>query len=281
VCFHFGKFLFVDDVPQMREAHRRAVAVHRKAHQLLDPPVDRVEFPYGDHTLVGNLRRPSGVDRPPVVVMMPGLDSAKEELTTNERWFLDRGMATFTIDGPGQGEAEYDLPIEPAYEKPVSAAIDALEARDDVDAGRIGGWGVSMGGYYVVRAAAFEPRLRAIVSLSGPFEFLSKWDDLPPMSRAAFRVRSHAATDEEARARLARIDLSDVIGRVTCPVYVVGGDRDRLVPPEAARRIAEGVSGPVTLNVIAGGNHVASNKAYLYRPASADWMAARLEAAGG
>ena len=56
--------------------------------------------------------------------MAMGLDSAKEEMHSNEQVFLDRGIATFAFDGPGQGEAEYDLPIHPAYEEPVAAVLD-------------------------------------------------------------------------------------------------------------------------------------------------------------
>src|SRR5665811_474376 len=75
VEYHFGKFLFCHDPAQMRATHALAVAAHRKAHPLIDPPVERIEFPYlGVHTLVGNLRLPAGVDRPPVVLLIPGLD---------------------------------------------------------------------------------------------------------------------------------------------------------------------------------------------------------------
>ncbi len=112
----------------MRAAHDQAVACRNRALPLLDPPGERVAIPCDGHTLYGNLRRPPGVARPPVVVMAMGLDSAKEEMHTNETVFLDRGLATFAFDGPGQGEAEYDLPIQPEYEEPVAAVIDC--ARD-------------------------------------------------------------------------------------------------------------------------------------------------------
>ena len=65
--------------------------------------------------------------------MVPGLDSTKEELQATAEYFLARGLATIAVDGPGQGEAEYDLPIEPAYEKVSTAIIDYLATRDDVN----------------------------------------------------------------------------------------------------------------------------------------------------
>ncbi len=280
-CYHFGKFLNVHDMGELRATHDLVLRAHRKAHPLLEPPIERCSFPYGDHTLYGNLRRPETNGPAPVVVMFPGLDSTKEELEYYGRWFLERGMATFAVDGPGQGEAEYDLPIEPHYEKPAKAAIDYLETRPDIDSARIGAWGVSMGGYYVVRAAAFDERIKALVSLSGPFDAAAQWGMFPAISKLAFQVRCHVA-DESAALEVARkFDLSDVIGNVTAPTYVVGGELDRIISPDAARQIASGVSGPVMLNLVAGGNHVVNNKAYMYRPQTADWMAEQLGAAGG
>ena len=54
--------------------------------------------------MVGNLRRPPGLDRPPLVLLIAGLDSTKEEFFAVENIFLARGLATFSLDGPGQGE---------------------------------------------------------------------------------------------------------------------------------------------------------------------------------
>lgn len=281
VEYHFGKFLFCHDIGQMRATHELAVAAHRKAHPQLDPPVERIEFPYLDgHTLVGNLRVPSTVSPPPVVLLIPGLDSAKEELTGLEFWFLDRGMATFAIDGPGQGEAEYDLPIETAYEKPARAAIEALAGRMDIDLDRLGAFGISLGGYSVVRAAAFEKRIKAIISLSGPHTINETIDQTPPMSQLAFQVRTHSESFEEAKEKLRSMDLTGIVEMVECPAFVVTGADDRIVPADQTRRIAQGLSGPVTVNIIPGANHVATNKAYLYRPHMADWMAARLGVTG-
>lgn len=279
LCHHFGKFLFVHDIPQMRAAHDRAVAAHRIALPLLDPPGERVEIPYSPVSLKGNLRKPHGVDRPPVVVMVMGLDSAKEEEGTYEQTFLDRGMATLAFDGPGQGEAEYDVPMRADYEVAVAAVIDYVESRDDLDSDRVGLWGVSLGGHYVVRAAAFERRIRGCISLSGAYDVSESWDGRPSISRLAYQVRMHAGSLEETTAGIRAFNLAGVAEQVTCPLYVVGGTSDRLVPASAAQRIAADASGPTILNLVEGGNHVVNNKPYAYRPQSADWMAQQLGAA--
>ena len=111
--------------------------------------------------------------------MVPGLDSTKEELQATAEYFLARGLATLAIDGPGQGESEYELPIEPAYEKVATAAVDYLQDRAGLDRERIGLFGVSLGGYYAARSAAYEKRLRAVVALAGPYRFDLDWDELP------------------------------------------------------------------------------------------------------
>ena len=59
---------------------------------------------------------------------------------------------------------------------------------------------------------------------------------------------------------------------------MIAGGLDRLCPPEDAKKLAEAARGPVELLVIEDGNHVAHNRAYSYRPQSADWMAKQLGA---
>lgn len=273
VCHHFGKFLFVHDRAQMKAAHERAVAARLAALPHLDPPGERVAIPYGDHTLYGILRRPRGIARPPVVLMIMGLDSAKEEMHTNEQVFLDRGMATLAVDGLGQGEAEYDLPICPEFEQPVAAIVDWIEARDDLDEGRIGIWGVSLGGYSAPRAAAYEARIRACISLTGPFDFAEAFDRAPPLTRAAFTARAFCDTEDAAREVAARMTLAEAAPRIRCPLHVVGGALDRVLPPDHAARQAEAAAGPVTLTMVEDGTHVVNNRPYRYRPQVADWMA--------
>ncbi len=273
LCYHYGKFLFVQDMPQLRAAHEQVVELYSRALPYLSPPGERCAVPYGDSTLYGILRKPAGVERPPVVLLVSGLDSTKEEAGPHEDALLSRGLATFAFDGPGQGEAEYEHPMRHDFEVPTAAVIDHLETRDDIAADRVAIWGRSLGGHYVIRAAAFEPRLRACASLSGSYAVTGVWEGRPPLNRQAYVVRSHSSSPEEALEYLRDFTLEGVAERVTCPTYVVGGELDRLTSYTNAERIAAEVSGPVVLNVVAGGTHTASNKPYAYRPAAADWLA--------
>jgi 2,6-dihydroxypseudooxynicotine hydrolase len=157
--------------------------------------------------------------------------------------------------------------------------IDAVEKREDLDARRIGMWGVSLGGYYAPRATAFEKRIKACMALGGPFAWGEAWDGLPALTREAFRVRSHCASEEDARRHAATLSLVGVAQNITCPIFVMNGRLDRIVPCRDAERLAREAKGPVELMIVEDGNHIANNRAYRWRPLGADWMAAQLRAA--
>ncbi|HEV7390996.1 MAG TPA: alpha/beta fold hydrolase, partial [Burkholderiales bacterium] len=276
LCYHFGKFMFVHKIEEMRRAHEKVVECRNLALPHLDPPGERLAIPYEGKTLYGVLRKPDDIECAAVVIMCVGLDSTKEELDVYENIFLERGMATLAFDGPGQGEGEYDLPIRGDYEVPVKAVIDYIETRSDLDPDRIGIMGVSLGGYYSARAAAFDKRIAACLSFSGPHSWVEIFDGRNELSREAFRVRSHSRTMEEAREKAKTLTLEGSAMNITCPIYIVAGELDRLTPPANAERIAAEVSGPKVLRIVKGGNHVVNNRRYAYQTQAADWMAQQL-----
>lgn len=279
LCYHFSKFVWVLDMGRNRAATEKATAAIYAAHRFLDPAAERIEIPFDGTYLVGNLRRPKGMSRPPLVLLIPGLDSAKEEFFHWENVFLNRGMATFALDGPGQGETGFRLPIRHDYEVAVSAALDALSRRTDLDLNRVGAAGVSLGGYYAPRAAAFEPRLAAVAAIGGPYNWGALWDDLPALSREAFTQYSGARDAEDGRARALRLDLDGVMGRVKQPLLVVSGKLDRLIPWQHPERMAAEAPN-AELIIYPEGNHVCNNVPYKYRPQVADWMRETLEHVG-
>jgi pimeloyl-ACP methyl ester carboxylesterase len=271
VAYHFGKFVWVLDEARNRAVADLAVAALYAAHRWLDPAAERIETPLA----VGNLRRPVGVARPPLVLLIPGLDSTKEEFFTLEEVFLRRGMATLSLDGPGQGETGRRLPIRSDYEVAVAAALDALAGRDDLDLGRVGALGVSLGGYYAPRAAAFEPRIRAVSGISGPFNFGALWDRLPELTRETFAHKSRAHDEAEARERALELGLAGVLERLDRPALFVTGRKDRLIPWESTERQARAARHG-ELVVLEDGSHVCANMPYRARPLVADWMRERL-----
>jgi dipeptidyl aminopeptidase/acylaminoacyl peptidase len=275
LCFHFAKYVWVVQPERNRETTIRARDALREAQRLLDPSTERIEAPLDGGAVIGNLRRPAGPERPPLVLLIPGLDSTKEEFFNFERVFLERGLATLSLDGPGQGEAGFELPIRPDYEVAVSAILDALTGRGDLDLARVGAAGVSLGGYYAPRAAAFEPRLRAVAGVSGPRNLGELWDDLPLLTRESFVHYSRSADLESGRQRALQLDLAGVAGHIAQPLLVVTGKLDRVIPWKSTKLVADEAPDS-TFVLYEEGNHVCNNVAYRYRPLLADWLAERL-----
>jgi dipeptidyl aminopeptidase/acylaminoacyl peptidase len=279
LSYHFAKFVWMVDLQRHRQAADRAVAALRRAHALLDPTAERLQVPLEAATMAATLRRPAGGGRPPLVLLLPGLDSTKEEFFTWEREFLDRGMATLSLDGPGQGETGYATHIRADYEVAVTAVLDHLSGRGDLDLDRVGAVGVSLGGYYAPRAAAFEPRVRAAVAIGGPYNFGDCWRGLPQLTRETF-LQHAGAHDEAAGERAARaLDLGPVLPRLRQPLLVIFGRLDRLIPHTHAERVAaEAPQGELVM--YPDGNHVCNNLPYRARPLAADWIAERLADVG-
>jgi 2,6-dihydroxypseudooxynicotine hydrolase len=281
MAYHLGKFLFVHRPDELRAAHDHVVRDYRRALPYLDPPGERVAIPYeGGAAMYGILRKPWHAARPPVVILIPGLDSVKEELHAYGDDFLRRGMAVLAIDGPGQGEMEFTHPMRFDYEVPVRHAIDELARRPDVDAGRVGLLGVSLGGYYAPRAAAFEPRVRAAIALAGWYSIVDggHFERAPSLTRAAFVARLKVRDEAEALAALAAFDLRGVVEKVRCPLLVIMGRQDRIVPPAEAEKVAAEAGGGAELWMFEDGNHVCNNIPYRHRPQQADWMRRQLQA---
>src|SRR6266849_260936 len=256
LSYHFAKFVWMVDMELYWRAADSAVAALRGAHRLLDPNAERVEIPFEGAMMVGNLRRPAGAERPPLVLLLPGLDSTKEEFFSWENVFLQRGLATFSLDGPGQGETGYSTVIHPNYEVAVTAALDRLQWD-----GAVGLAGVSLGGYYAPRAAAFEPRVQAAAGVSGPFCFGDVWDERPSLTKETFQHHSGAASLEEARERAFELSLEGIAEKIEQPLLVVTGKGDRLVRWAESKKIADAAPN-ATWVLFEEGNHVCNNIPY-------------------
>jgi len=278
ISYHFGKYLFVRHPQELRAAHEHNVHYYQRALPYFDFPGEHVAMPYeGGATMYGILRKPWHTPKPPLVILIPGLDSVKEELHVYGDDFLRRGMAVLAIDGPGQGEMEFEYPMRFDYEVPIKHAIDYLETRPDVDAKRVGLMGVSFGGYYAPRAAAFEPRVKAAIGNCGPYNPVGNFAQRPLISRETYIHRLKAANQEDALNKLQRFNLEGVAEKITCPLLVIVGGKDRLVPPEQGKRTASEARN-AELWFFEDGNHVCNNIPYKHRPQQADWMRQHLQA---
>jgi dipeptidyl aminopeptidase/acylaminoacyl peptidase len=278
IYYHYGKHLFAEHAAEFRVAHDAMLRCYSAGATKLSNPVERVEFPFRGVAMPGWLRKPRGVARPPVAVILPGLDACKEELHAWAAAFVERGVAALTLDGPGQGETAFHLPTTHEWGPVLGAVIDGLEKRSDVDGRRVGVVGQSLGAIYAPLAAAGEPRLQACIANCGPYDWGRVLPQMPQVSQEVFRVRSHAKSMDEAHQLARRITLEGAAERIKCPLLVVFGAGDRLIPPSEGERLVKAASGPSELVVYEEGNHVCFNISYKFRPLTGDWMAEQLRA---
>jgi pimeloyl-ACP methyl ester carboxylesterase len=89
-----------------------------------------------------------------------GFDSYIEELFAAQRFLRDAGFDVISFEGPGQGASleEAHLPLTHEWEKPVKAVLDYFHL-DDVTL-----MGYSLGGCLAIRAAAYEPRVKRVIT---------------------------------------------------------------------------------------------------------------------
>lgn len=274
LCFHFGQIVAYHEPAGKARLQAHKEQAFRDAAPLLTPPAQRVEIGWDGIALPGYLRKPAGGGPAPAVVLVPGLDATKEDFHTIVEMCLKRGVATLAYDGPGQGETWKTRKLAEGFERSIVAVVQWLATRPDIDGDRIAVLGRSLGGYYVPRAAALEPRIAGCVVFGGTFDF-DHWDDMPASVRRGFQ--SATGTDSEAAARKAigRASLEDVIERVRCPTLVVHGKLDAILPWRQAVRIAEAIPGAELL-MDEDGVHCCHNHAFRYRTAIADWLATTL-----
>ncbi len=280
LTLQFAQFVLTEDPARRAALQARMSALYGAAAPLLDPPAVRTAVPYGEgREVVGYLRRPPGVDRPGLAVLVPGLESTKEQFSTYEPFFLRRGVATLSVEGPGQGEGALSSPFRAdRYAAAMAAVGQAIEALDGVDPGRVVVVGTSFGGHLALAHAAGLPGLRGVVDIAGPYD-LCAFDELQQVTREGFRDFVGAADEAHARDLLADVTLDGVLDRLDAPVLVVHGARDTIIPLEHAHRIAAALGGRATLRLEPQGNHSCNNLATIVRPVVADWVTDRLERA--
>jgi pimeloyl-ACP methyl ester carboxylesterase len=94
------------------------------------------------------------------LIVFGGFDSYIEEWLPAAVVFRDAGYDTILFEGPGQGAALElaHLTMTPEWQKPVNAVLDFFH----LDAVTL--MGFSLGGGLVIRAAAFEPRVRRVIA---------------------------------------------------------------------------------------------------------------------
>lgn len=279
----------VPNTPAKKQAYRRSVENYVKASRWFDPPIERVVIPFEGRKgegreIRGYLRKPKGVDRPPVLINHAGVDVFKEEQCLMEPAFLERGIATLSMDMAGTGESPIlgSLDAERIYDPIISY----LQKRSDLDGSRIGGMGMSFGGYWVTKIAHVKrERLQAAVCWGGGahYTFQPDWqhkcryapshlgnEDLIVTRSHSFGIHNF----EEWIEYVPKLSLlsQGILDGPCAPLLIVNGKSDAHVPIEDCYLLLEqGL--PKTVRLFPGG-HMGMTSATL--PTIADWVSSRL-----
>ncbi|MGH9251597.1 MAG: alpha/beta hydrolase family protein, partial [Acidimicrobiales bacterium] len=172
LTLQFAQFVLTEE-PELRASlQARMARTYARCAPLLNPPAVRTSVAYGaGRTVVGYLRVPVGRGLRGLVVLVPGLESTKEQFSTYEPFFLHRGVATLSVEGPGQGEGGKGMPFrDTAYSDAMRAVGAAISELEGVDPSRVVVLGTSFGGYLALRHAALIPGLRGVVDVAGPYD---------------------------------------------------------------------------------------------------------------
>jgi 2,6-dihydroxypseudooxynicotine hydrolase len=271
IYYFFGQFLLWDDAAAKRETYADCARVFRKASNYLDVPQQPIEIPFRDIAMPGYLRLPAGIKRPPCVLLLNGLDTTKEEQLVISNLCVQRGLATISFDGPGQGETFYKMKMTTHYVQAVQAALDFAESREEIDTDRLGIIGRSLGSHYAAHAAMLDRRIKAVVAWGSMFN-LRNYRSIPPLTLAGFVYVTGSKTLDEARPYLESIDLALVGGRIECPLMVVNGGRDPITPPENIDMMRSLGDDVVEVLFWEDGSHCAHDRPHICRPAMADFM---------
>jgi dienelactone hydrolase len=236
------------------------------AVELFDTPVERIEIPYEDTTLAGYFFAPDDTGGPrPTVILNNGSDGPViSQWSFGGRAAVQRGWNAITFDGPGQGAALHrqGLYFRADWEEVVTPVVDHLCGRPDVDTSRIALQGISQGGYWAPRAAAFEHRLAALVADPGVMRVADSWEaKLPPdmvkllddgnkkdfddlmdvgldaaqKAVLAWRMAPYGVTSLFEAYRAARQQSldDDMVKAIECPTLVLAPDHEQFWPGQS------------------------------------------------
>ncbi len=278
--------------PGRAETYAKARQAFRSAMILGKENGERCEIPYAGKSIPGLLTRAAGASGPtPCVLFVNGLDSCKELLhwTGLPRALARRGISTLCIDQPGTGEALRLSGLHATHEAErwASPCYDWLASRDEVDAGRIGMSGISLGGYFVPRAMAFEPRFASGAVWGANHDWaevqrkrIQREGEHPVPHYWNHVMWVFGATDmQEFLERARGMTLDGILDRIKVPFLVTHGERDRQIPLAYAHRTYEQLtSSPrrelkVFTDREGGVEHVGADNMAFGRDYIADWFA--------
>ncbi|MCB0705489.1 MAG: alpha/beta fold hydrolase [Saprospiraceae bacterium] len=164
--FRAAEFLIEPTNPAKLPAYDRFIKTFDQA--FAEEKVDRVKIPYANSYLSGlKIDSRKGKSKG-TILACGGFDSFIEEFYCMWAYFAEQGYDVIAFEGPGQGGTlrKYKLPFDHDWEKPTAAVLDFYQIKEATLIG------VSMGGYWAIRAGAYEKRITRIVAFPPVYDWL-------------------------------------------------------------------------------------------------------------
>jgi dienelactone hydrolase len=276
--YRFAEMALLVDSEERQALQRASVGAYVLGGAFLDPPLEPVCLRVDGFESPAYVRLPRGATRPPVVLIIPGLGMVKEHGDFPSEVVLERGLAAMIVDLPGQGESREHFTMDQASAVSlITAAIDHLLGRPDVDGQRLGVIGTSMGAAAAMLAAAGDRRIRALVEISGFYRPTAWWDRFPPEIKEFLRYVIGARDQDELLRVVQQVSLEGHVREVRCPLLVVHGQQDRIVPFRESDLIWAEAAAPKERFIFPAGDHGCVNTGEA-RPLIGDWIAEKLTA---
>ena len=226
--------------PGKQKAYERSLDAFTHYASHLDPAPALVRIPFEGKEIVGWLRLPKGAQSVPLVLTIRALERRKEDNVERGDAFIRRGIATFSFDMPGTGQAPLKGDVD--SERMFSRVLDYVATRPELDAKRVVVQGQSWSGYWAAKLGILErDRLKAVVVQGGPIHnyFQPEWQSKALGTREylfdLFPARASvygAGSLDEFLAYGPKMSLKaqGLIDRPSAPMLLVNGNRDTQVP---------------------------------------------------
>jgi len=164
--YRASEFYMLQDNFEKKQMYNKFIDLFYKAFK--NDNIEQFEVPYKEAFLPAMKVSPRGDKKKGIIVMHGGFDSFIEEFYSWIRYFSDHGYEVIAFEGPGQGAAlrKHGLAVDYEWEKPIKAVLDYFKLNDVTLVG------ISMGGWFCFRAAAFEPRIKRVIASSISYDYM-------------------------------------------------------------------------------------------------------------
>jgi len=237
MCFHAAHLVTDPDPRTVRTLRASSVTTFAQAVPKIFPETHKIGVTWRNRHLPAYLALPVAGPAPfPLLVMLNGATTCKEELLLWCGPILEAGVAVLTLDWPGTGESASLGPPEPHCDDLTDAIVDLAADDPDLDPDMVVLLGFSLGGTVALRATALDRRVAGAIAVTPPYDPRAWLHDVNPLVRQ--QVLSFSGNPAADRDALGRFSLRGELDRLRAPILLFGAGRDLVVPPEEALAVA-------------------------------------------